>query len=141
MDGKQFLLATVLGAITLFALGGLVFALALAGFFEANSTSAMRDAPLFGWIALGQLILAALLTLVLGSWARVSSAGDGLKKGLLFGLLMAGGYDLTLYGTSDLMNLPATVVDVLGVALLVGAAGAVIGAILSRSSSQASASI
>ena len=54
---------------------------------------------------------------------------------------MAGGYDLTLYGTSDLMNLPATVVDVLGVALLVGAAGAVIGAILSRSSSQASASI
>ena len=83
MDGKQFLLATVLGAITLFALGGLVFALALAGFFEANSTSAMRDAPLFGWIALGQLILAALLTLVLGSWARVSSAGDGLRKGLL----------------------------------------------------------
>ena len=138
MGTQRFLLATLSGGVTLFVLGGLIYALLLSGFFEANmSSGVMRDPPLFVWIAIGQLVLAAFLTLAIGSWAGVASAGEGFRKGALFGLLFGAALDFTMYGTSNVANMTATVADIGITTVVLGVAGAVIGAVLSRSSSDA----
>ena len=54
--------------------------------------------------------LTAVLTLILG-WTGVSSVGEGVKVGALAGLLFFLGIDLTLYATTNVQNLTATLVD------------------------------
>jgi hypothetical protein len=110
--------------------------MALASFFEANvgtGTGIYKDAPEIGPIALGQISLALLLTLAIMRWGGDSrSVVGGFKVGVLFGFLIALGVDLTMYGTTNVQNLTATLVDPLISAVLVGVTGAVIGMILSR---------
>ena len=138
MGAKRFLTATAIGGVATLVLGTLIYAVLLAGFFEANmSPGLMKDPPLFGWLILGQLCLGAVLTLAIGSWAGVSSAGEGLRKGALFGLILGAGFDLTGYGTANISNLSATVVDIGVTCVMVGVASAAIGAYLSRSSGDA----
>ncbi len=136
MSTKRFALATVAGGVTLFILGALIYGLALADFYAANAGSAtgvLREEPLFWSLAIGELAFAALLTLVLGRWAGVSSVGEGLKQGAIVGFLLALGINLITYGVMNTMNLTAALADVVVGTFRLGLAGAVIGAVLARS--------
>ncbi len=133
MSGKQFASATVAGAVTFYVLGFLMWGLALTGFFEANTGSAigvMKDPPDLLMLGIGQLALGALLTLIFGKWATISTAISGMKAGAMIGFLVGLGIDLTLYGTTNSLNLTATLVDTLLVTVQWGVAGAVVGAVL-----------
>lgn len=137
MSTRQFALATVAGWITLFVLGFVVYGLLLASFFAANPGSATgteRAEPLFWSIALGELGLAAALTIVLGKWAKVAGASNGFLVGATLGFLMAVSYDFTIYGTSNMLNFTATVADVAVATIRTGLGGAVVGVVLARSS-------
>ena len=137
MTTRQFALATVAGWITLFLLGFVIYGLLLASFFAANGGSATgteRDPPLFWSIALGELGLAAALTITLGKWAKVAGASNGFLVGATIGFLMAVSYDFTIYGTSNILNLTATVADVAVATIRTGLGGAVVGAVLARTS-------
>jgi uncharacterized membrane protein len=90
--------------------------------------------PLFWSIALGELGLAAALAIVLGKWAKVAGASNGLLVGATLGFLMAVSYDFTMYGTSNLLNLTATLADVAIATVRTGLGGAVVGAVLARTS-------
>ncbi|MEX1257419.1 MAG: hypothetical protein WEG36_07365 [Gemmatimonadota bacterium] len=114
MKGNRILVATLAGAIVAFVLGYLIWGLALAGFFESNAGAAlnlMKEPFNLGAIALGQLAGALLLALVIQRWGEGGSAGGGAKVGAIVGFLMALSYDLTMFGSSNLMNLTATLVD------------------------------
>ena len=101
---RGFLLATVAGAVTLFVVGGALYGL-LEDFF-ANDVS--RDVPVWWALGLGQLLHAAVLTLVL-SWRGVVTGWEGLQAGALFGALLGLGMALMGYATMDDVQTLATV--------------------------------
>ena len=81
-------------------------------------------------IALGQIPLALLLAVFIGRGGNRPSMASGARLGAMFGFLLELGVDLTMYGTTNVANLTATLVDPF-VTLVQGAVtGAVIGLVL-----------
>ena len=133
MSAKSFLLATVAGGVTLFLVGGLLYGMLLADFFDSHSAAnVMRETPIWGALILGELVLAALVTLIFGRWATISTPMGGLKAGAIIGLLMAVAINLTMYAVSNIVGPTAGVVDVVVSAVRLGVAGAVIGLVLGK---------
>ena len=82
MDIKRFIIGTVVGAITLYVLGYLIFDLALAEFYAANAGSAtglVKDPQVIWAIALGTLSYAALLAFAIGIRAGSTTIVEGLR--------------------------------------------------------------
>ena len=132
MDTKRFVIGTVAGGITMFAVGYLIWRLAFAGFFAANvgsATGVARETPLIWASVLGHLALAALVTLAVGSRAGSPTVAGGLKTGAIVGFLVWLGVDFIFYGSTNMSNLTATIVDPLLELVRTGIAGAVIAAV------------
>ncbi len=119
---------TLIGGITLFLVGQLIFRVIFAGFLAANvgsATGVSRDAAVYWALALGNLSLAALLTLTIG-WARATSIAQGFKVAAIVGFLVWLGVDFIHYGISNVGNLTATIADPLLEMIHNGIAGAAI---------------
>jgi len=135
MSTQKFVLASLAGGVTLFVLGGIFYGALLMDFFLANSgtaTGAMKETPDWFHLVLGELMFAVLLTTVLGKWAGVSGAGQGLTVGATFGFLLSLAMGLTFIGTMNITTPAAAGVDVIVSTIRTGLAGAVIGAIIGR---------
>ncbi len=131
MTLQRLALGTVVGGLVLFLLGYLVYGVLFASFFATNvgtATGVTREPFNFVALLLGQLAFAAILTMIF-SWSAVRSAGQGAKIGALAGLLFFLGIDLTLYATTNVQNLAASLVDALLAALLFAVSGAVIASV------------
>lgn len=142
MDMKRLATGTIAGGITLFVLGYLIYGLATVDFFAANAGSATgvdREAPLLWAIALGELSLAALVTLAVGK-VGASTIGAGFKVGAIVGFLVWFGVDFIFYGVTNLSNLTATIVDPLIAIVQIGIGGAVIAAVLGKMGGSSSSS-
>ena len=134
MDPKKFVVGTVVGAVVLFFAGYLIFNTILGGFFAANAGSAMGVArtPMMLWsIAVGCVGFAALICFSMGTRAASGLAG-GAQVGAVIGLLLAIFVDFVMYGTTNVNNLTATVVDPIATAVLGAIGGAVIGLVISK---------
>jgi hypothetical protein len=135
MSTKGFVLATVAGGVVLFLVGGLIYAVLAADFFEANQGSAvgvMRESPDYVHLFLGQLMYGALLTVVIGKWAGQSGAAAGFRLGAVFGALLGFAMDLTMFGVTNLSNIVATLVDPFFVMFQMALGGAVVGLVLQK---------
>jgi hypothetical protein len=135
VDIKRFIIGTVVGAITLYILGYLIWELAFADFFAANTGSAtgvVKDPQVIWALALGTLSYAALLTLAIGTLAGSATIVDGLKIGAIVGFLMWFGADFIHYGIASISNLTATIADSLLELIRAGISGAVIAAVLGK---------
>lgn len=129
---SRFVIAALAGAVVLFLVGFLLYGLALMGFYESGTMAGvMKETPNFLWLGLGQVAGGFLLATVLG-WAGAKTSAAGLKKGAIFGLLVALTLDLSIYGTSNINNLTVTLVDPIFSAIHVGIAGSVVGMMLGR---------
>ncbi|MHC4404825.1 MAG: hypothetical protein ACYTG0_34685 [Planctomycetota bacterium] len=93
----------------------------------------MKDPPDFFWIGLAHVPFGVLLTLVI-SWRGATSVRSGAVTGAALGFLMAASYGFSQYGTTNLWTLNLTLIEPLISMVLVGAAGAVVGAVLGRGS-------
>lgn len=134
MTLQRIAIGTVVGGIVFFFLGYLIFGILLADFFMSNAGSAtgvMRDPISFGPLIVGQLAWGAALTLILG-WSGASSVAQAAKTSWIIGLLFMIGMDFTMYGTSNINNMTATVVDATVASLLFAIAGAAIAAATGR---------
>ena len=135
MDIKRFIIGTVVGAITLYALGYLIWELAFADFFAVNAGSAtgvVKDPQVIWALALGTLSYAALLTLAIGTRAGSATIVEGLKIGAIVGFLMWFSVDFIHYGIGNVSNLTATIADSLLELIDAGISGAVIAAVLGK---------
>lgn len=131
MTLQRLAIGTVVGGLVLFLLGYLVYGVLFASFFATNvgtATGVTREPFNFVALLVGQLAFSAILTLIFG-WGSVSNAIQGAKMGALAGLLIFLGIDLTLYATTNVQNLAASLVDPLLAALLFGATGAAIASV------------
>ena len=136
MDTKRFMIGTLVGGITLWLFGYLIYGLAFADFFAANAGSATgveRDAQLYWAVALGNLSLAALVTLAIGSRAGSSTIGAGFKIGAIVGFLVWFGVDFLHYGIWNVSNLTVTLIDPFLELVHNGIGGAVIAAVVGTS--------
>ena len=135
MDIKRFIIGTVVGAITLYILGYLIFDLVFAEFYAANAGSAtgvVRDNQVVWAVALGTLSYAALLTLAIGIRAGSTTIVEGVKIGAIVGFLMWFGADFIFYGIFNISNLTLTFVDSLLELIRAGITGAVIATVLGQ---------
>jgi hypothetical protein len=131
MTLQRLAIGTVVGGLVLFILGYLVYGVLFASFFATNvgtATGVAREPFNFVALLIGQLAFSAVLTLIFG-WGSVSNAIQGAKMGALAGLLIFLGIDLTLYATTNVQNLAASLVDPLLAAVLFGATGAAIASV------------
>jgi hypothetical protein len=133
MTDKKLAFATLAGASAGFLMEVLLYGVLLADFFAANAGSASgvnREEPNLLIMALGQIPLALLLALFISRWGNSPSMASGIRLGAMFGLLLELGVDLTMYSTTNIANLTATLVDPL-VTLVQGAVtGAVVALVL-----------
>jgi hypothetical protein len=137
MTTKNRLLATLVGFIVFFLLGWLIYGMLLMDFYGNNSGSAsgvMRAEDEMVWWALilGNLFQAYLLVYIFGNWANITTFSDGLKAGAIIGLIIGLAFNLTMYGTSNIMNMTSTLVDPFVSAVMMAITGGVVGFMLGR---------
>jgi len=135
MDIKRLIIGTVVGAITLYILGYLIFDLALAEFYAANAGSAtglVKDPQVIWALALGTLSYAALLAFAIGTQAGSTTIVEGVRIGAIVGFLMWFGADFIFYGIFNISNLTLTFVDSLLELIRGGITGAVIATVLGK---------
>ena len=129
MNIKKLLLGSIAGGIATFLSGWLIYGILLADFFTKNvgsATGVTKNPPDFLWLGLGNIFLSALVTYIFLKWANIQTFAEGAMAGAVIGLLMGLGIDFSLYGTSNMSNLTAAIVD----GLLTGVQGAVSGAVV-----------
>jgi hypothetical protein len=137
MTAKNRILATLVGFVVLFLLGWLLYGFLLMDFYQANSGSAtgvMRAEDEMVWWSLiaGNIMQAYLLVYIFGTWANITTFSEGLKAGLIIGLITGYAYTLIMYGTTNIGNLTSTLVDPFVSAAMLAVAGGVIGWMLGR---------
>ena len=137
MDSKKRIIATLAGFGVFFMLGWLLYGMLLMDFFEANSGTAsgvMRGDTEMVWWALivGNFLQSYLLVYIFSKWEGINSFASGLQAGATIGLILGLGFDLTMYGTSNIMNLTASLVDPFVIAFMMGVTGGVIGIVLGK---------
>ena len=110
MDSKKFVIATLVGAVVNFTLGGLIYGLLLAQFFAEHMGAVpgvAREQPLMWAIAVSELAGATLLALLIGVRGRGSSLADGLQVGAALGFIMSVFMDFNILGTMNVADMTA----------------------------------
>src|SRR6187549_2093213 len=93
MNWKKFFFAFVAAFIFLFAFGFLWYATLMHGAHREVATLLRPEAELgsyFGWLALGQFVMAFFFTLLCTRYVPSGRAGAGALLGFLVGLVYAG---------------------------------------------------
>ncbi len=131
---KKMLIGTVVGGVTFFLLGGLIYAVILADFYEANlgsATGVLRELPIMWAMVVSQLGMAAVVTYVF-LLSDVASASNGLKTGAILGLLLGIAISFDLYSVTNWSNSTVAFVEPLVWVVRTALAGAAIGWALGR---------
>ncbi len=136
MTAKNQMLATLVGFIVLFLLGWLLYGFLLMDFYAANSGSATgisrtEDEMIWWALILGNIAQTYLLVYVF-SLSNVTSFGSGLKTGAIIGLILGLAINLSMYGTTNFMNLTSALVDPFVSLIMIGLTGGVVGWMLGR---------
>ncbi len=135
MNIKRLRIGSVVGTITLYFLGMLIWGNLFVEFFDANSGSAVgvdRESQIVWALVVGSLFYAVLLTLALESRSASKSLVDGLKIGAVVGALLWGTADFIIFGVSNISTLTGAVADTILEGVRGGIAGGVIAAVLSK---------
>ncbi len=135
MNTKRLIIGSLVGLVSLYIVGYLIWEVVFTEFFAANSGSATgvdRDPQIIWAIALGTLFYGVLLTLALESRGSSISTVDALKVGVVVGFLLWGTADFILYGYTNLNNLTGAIADTLLEGVRGGICGAIIAVVLSK---------
>ena len=132
MDAKRVAIGTVVGGVTMFLVGYLIWNIVLdywnASFVEAGVA---RETQLLWVNALSNVLAAALLTFTIERGGS-STIGGGVKIGAIVGFLVWGGVALVHYADMTIFDLTATILDPLLAGVEFGIGGGVIAAVLER---------
>jgi len=116
MDLKALTIGTIVGGITVFATGFLLFSVPpLSDFYvyaldAGSATGVQRDAPLVWAALLGALSYGALVTLAIGSRARQTSVAAGMRTGAVVGFLLWFTADFMFFATSNVGTTVSTAI-------------------------------
>ncbi|MBI4886354.1 MAG: hypothetical protein HY824_04635 [Acidobacteria bacterium] len=140
MDTRRLAAGTLVGGITIWVLGYVIFDVTFADFYAANVGSATgvgRDAQLMWAVVLGSLSYGALIAYAMGNRTATPTVGGGAAVGAVVAFLVWFTVDFILYGVSNVSNLARTIVDPVLELVRGGVAGAAIAVVAGKMSSAA----
>ena len=142
MNSQKFILATIVGGITLFILGYLFYGMLLVSFFNQHSIApagSMRTMSELIWWALivGNFAGAALLAYIFQKIGNVHSFATGARIGAAIGLFMGLAVDLISYATGKSFDLTGMLGDVVVRIVMTAIAGGVIALVLKSGAKKA----
>jgi hypothetical protein len=143
MNTNKFLLGTLIGGISFFFLGYLIYGVALTGFFNEHTVStsgAMKSMNDIIWWALilGNLAAGALLTYIFLKLGNIHSFGSGASTGAAIGFFLSLSRDLIRYATENSFDHTALIADiVVGIVMAALAGGIIAASVLGKSKKQA----
>ena len=131
MNMKKILIGGIAGGVAFFLLGWLCYGilfkdLMAAGAGTATGVERTDEDMNLAAIFIGNLMWGFLFSIVF-SWSKHDGLMSGLFMGAVVGLLMNGGSDFIMYGTSNLMTMTGTLIDIAVGTVLSTLAGGVIG--------------
>ncbi len=135
MNVKRLSIGSITGLVVLYAVGFVFWETLFADFFAANAGTAegvQREEQIIWAMALGTLLYAALITLMMDARGGPDSLVSGLKTGAIVGFLLWGTVDFIYFGFTNLNNLTAVIADTVLEAVRGGIAGAVIAVVLGK---------
>ena len=125
----KILRGTIFGSLAFFALGWLVWGILLMDFSMTNYDQNIylpEDEMVWWALIFSNLILALFLTLFM-KWGQAKTILDGMRIGIIFGVLYALSIDLGYYSMTTVILSPiAIVVDTLAYAFVTAITGLVI---------------
>jgi len=132
MNTTKMLISGIAGGIVAFFAGWLIYGMLLMDFMAQNSgtaTGVMRaDADMVWWALIaGNLLTGILYSYIFNRWTNISTLSAGLSAGAIIGLIMGAAFDLTMYGTSNILALNGVWVDIAASAVMGAITGAVVG--------------
>ena len=134
MNMKRLAIGSLVGLVTLYILGIIIWGNLFADFFAANAGSAEgvpRETTILWAVLVGALLYAVLVTLAI-ECRGAKSPVDGLKVGAIVGFLLWGTVDFVFFGNFNLSTLTGTIADAVLEGVRAGIAGAVIALVLSK---------
>src|ERR1700752_4498654 len=140
MKNSKFLLASVVGTVTFFLLGWLVWGTLLKSFMDSNmgltpevAAQVFKPEMEFNWIAMIASCLGkALLYATILVWGGFTSTAAGMRAGAIIGLLTSVMFDMLWLAMSNLMTTPSVLVDIVAATVVGAVGGAVIGMVLAK---------
>jgi len=129
MSNIKILVAGLLGGVTAFILGFLVYGLALKGFYASHMVQgfAKADEEMVWWaLIVGNLAWGLLFAIIYGRWASISTFVTGAKAAAVIGALMALTYNLIGYATANVMDMTVALADVVVSAVVSAIIGGVV---------------
>ena len=142
MDTKKLLMATGASFLVMFLLGGLFHMVIIKDFFMSHAGLAgnvARKEPMLPFIALGCLVLSTLMSYLYPKGVEgESTAVQGLRFGMLIGILWVTPLTLILYGATTVYSKYVVIVDCGWHILEQGIGGVVIAMVYGKSLSKTS---
>lgn len=131
MNTNKFLIGGIIGGVTYFFLGWLIYGMLLMSFMQShssNSSGAFRaEADMVWWAMIaGNLAFGFFLSYILNK-ANVHSAAGGATTGAIVGLLLGIAIDLMMYAQLNLRDTTAMAADIAATTIMSAIVGAVIG--------------
>ncbi len=135
MNIKRISIGSLVGVVTLYIAGFLIFQTIFAEFYAANvgsATGVARESPIIWAGLLGDLSYAVLIVLAIETRGGTVSLVDGIKIGGIVGFLLWFTVDFTLFSIQNVNNLTLTITDPILEFVRGGIAGAVIAAVRAK---------
>ena len=127
------LIAGILGGLTFFLLGWLIYGIILADSMGGGACMRANDAMLLPWIGIGNLFTGLAISYAFSKMGSVTTFGSGAMTGGILGLLLALGWHGLSYGTTTMMESPNYILMAAVIAAVMWAlAGGVVGWWLGR---------
>lgn len=129
----KVILAVLATTVVGFLIGWLIFGIALADFYKANTTlyqGLMKDSPSFLGFIIGSLSFGVLIVYIFDQWAKIGNFFKGLLAGMFIYFLIELAFDMFIYGSMNLYSTTLFIVDIIANTVVGGFVGGVAGLIL-----------
>ena len=140
MKNKNYFLASIVGGITFFLLGWLIYGVVLMDFMSSNSGLSAEvfaqfnrtEAEFIWWALILANVASGFLLATILSWGQMTSAAGGAKAGAIVGFLIAISFDLLFYSMTNIFTTSSLFVDIIASTVMTTIGSAVIGWLLGR---------
>jgi hypothetical protein len=131
MNVKKLFVGGIVAGIIMFLLGWLFYGCLFMDFFKHHQgpvSNLDRASPVFWALGIGNLCMGIAVAYIL-SKSNASSFGSGFCVAAFTFFFVGIGYDMMMYGTSNVTSLHAILYDVIISTVMSGIAGGVVGVI------------
>ena len=132
MNTQKILIGALIGAITLFVIGYIIYVLIMPSpaFAQGDCYGDCATDPaaiIFPAIIVMEILWALLVAVIFGRWASISTFNTGMKAGAFIGLIIGLGIGLDIFATTCLITFNAVIFYGITYAIRYAIAGGVIG--------------